>query len=123
MSKKNEPEESKFDEIKNLSKQARDSNDDAFENIPPETQIAKLAQDAGYFKKFVYVSGVVIVGLFVIGWTLFLHLDKKIESKLDYLNLRIDSLYNTSYLEPENANHISEKPSKPNLNYDKNPSR
>lgn len=59
----------------------------------PDVTLASLDQDAGYFKLAIYGLGAALAAIFIIGWQLFLHLDDKIDHKMDYLNGRIDGLF------------------------------
>ncbi len=56
-----------------------------------EAQITGITKEAEHLKTVVYSTVAVVAALLVIGWQLFLHLDNKIERKLEAINTRLDS--------------------------------
>jgi hypothetical protein len=79
-----------LDQVQDLLIRARAENRAANDEIPPAVQLATLSQDSGYLKLAVYSIGILLLILAGAAWTGFLHLDDKIEHKIDYINSRID---------------------------------
>ncbi len=57
-----------------------------------ELPVALLQSDTNYIKYGLYVLGSAFVLCIIAGWQMFLHLDGKIEQKMDYLNSRVDTV-------------------------------
>ena len=71
---------------------AREKNKEAKNDIPWDASIKLLQQNTGHLQWLLYM----LVGAFLVaasaGWQFYLHLDNKIEHKMDYMNLRIDNI-------------------------------
>ena len=80
------------EEIKENVENARKKNEEAEEKAPQDISIKLLEQDTGNLKwGFYFLAGALLISVSA-GWAGYLHLDNKVEHKMDYMNLRIDNI-------------------------------
>lgn len=81
-----------WDDLDNYIKKAKGEVKEAKEKVESHTDINLIKQDTGYLKWNIYILGAILILALTAGWHLYLHIDRKLENKIDYLNLRIDKI-------------------------------